>query len=203
MRALDAAGLRRLRGRTVSYIAQSAAASFNPSRCLIDQVVEPAVLHGTLTRAQAEAKAVALFTELALPDPQTIGRRYPHQVSGGQLQRLMAAMALIAPVSTDFIDCSKRMTTPRRWRDNSSVLLDGTLPGAAGFPPQGCCAARLWRGCHPLVTCPRPKAQGRGSGQMVTTTLPCTLRSARCWMASPPRASGKCAETRGRILPLA
>jgi peptide/nickel transport system ATP-binding protein len=84
-----------LRGRKVSYIAQSAAAAFNPMKTIMDQVVEGAIIHGTLTRAVAEAKAVELFTALALPEPKSIGSRYPHQVSGGQLQRLMAAMALI------------------------------------------------------------------------------------------------------------
>ena len=84
-----------LRGRKVAYIAQSAAAAFNPMKTIMDQVVEGAIIHGTSTRAQAEAKAVELFAALALPDPKGIGSRYPHQVSGGQLQRLMAAMALI------------------------------------------------------------------------------------------------------------
>jgi peptide/nickel transport system ATP-binding protein len=83
-----------LRGRKVSYIAQSAAAAFNPMKTVMDQVVEGAIIHGTATRAAAEAKAVELFAALALPEPKTIGSRYPHQVSGGQLQRLMAAMAL-------------------------------------------------------------------------------------------------------------
>ncbi len=93
--SLDAAGLSALRGARVAYIAQSAAAAFNPSRAIMDQVVEAAVLHGLMSRAEAEAKAVALFRSLALPDPESIGRRYPHQLSGGQLQRLMAAMALV------------------------------------------------------------------------------------------------------------
>jgi peptide/nickel transport system ATP-binding protein len=101
---LGARQLRALRGRAVSYIAQSAAASFNPSRTILDQVVEPAVLHGTLRRAEAELKAIALFRELALPDPETIGQRYPHQVSGGQLQRLMAAMALITDPEVVILD---------------------------------------------------------------------------------------------------
>lgn len=101
---LDAAGQRALRGRRVAYIAQSAAASFNPSRTLMDQVVEPALIHGTATRPEAEAKAVALFRELALPSPDTIGARYPHQVSGGQLQRLMAAMALITDPELVILD---------------------------------------------------------------------------------------------------
>jgi peptide/nickel transport system ATP-binding protein len=94
--ALTEAQRRKLRGRRVSYIAQSAAASFNPSRTIMDQVAETAHIHSLMPRAQAEKKAVQLFRELALPHPETIGQRYPHQVSGGQLQRLMAAMALMS-----------------------------------------------------------------------------------------------------------
>jgi len=95
---------RQLRGRRVSYIAQSAAASFNPSRTIMDQVVETAHIHSLMPRAEAERKAVALFRELALPYPDTIGQRYPHQVSGGQLQRLMAAMALITDPDLVILD---------------------------------------------------------------------------------------------------
>jgi peptide/nickel transport system ATP-binding protein len=93
--ALDAAGRAAIRGRRIAYVAQSAAASFNPAHTLMDQVVESALLHGLADRATAERKAVELFRSLALPDPEHIGARYPHQVSGGQLQRVMAAMALI------------------------------------------------------------------------------------------------------------
>ncbi|MHA3737214.1 ABC transporter ATP-binding protein [Pseudomonas sp. Eth.TT006] len=96
MLALSEAQLQGLRGNRVSYIAQSAAAAFNPAKKLIDQVVEGALIHGLGTRAVLEAKAIELFRDLALPDPDHIGQRYPHQVSGGQLQRVMAAMALIS-----------------------------------------------------------------------------------------------------------
>ena len=75
---LDAKGLAALRGRRVAYIAQSAAASFNPSRTIMAQVVESALIHGTAARAEATAKAVELFRALAIPDPETIGMRYPH-----------------------------------------------------------------------------------------------------------------------------
>ncbi|KXU84511.1 ABC transporter [Paraburkholderia monticola] len=93
--SLDAKGRRALRARTVAYVAQSAAAGFNPARTIMDQVTEPALLHHLMTKDAARAKAIGLFRSLALPAPETIGERYPHQVSGGQLQRLMAAMALI------------------------------------------------------------------------------------------------------------
>ncbi len=101
---LDAAGLANLRGRRVTYIAQSAAAAFNPSRTIIAQVIEPLLVHRLAGRAEAEAKAIELFRALALPDPETIGDRYPHQVSGGQLQRLMAAMALITDPELVILD---------------------------------------------------------------------------------------------------
>lgn len=98
------AQLRQFRGNKVAYIAQSAAASFNPAMKIIDQVVEPVVIHNVMSRAEAEKKAVALFRELALPEPETLGQRYPHQVSGGQLQRLMTAMALISDPEVVILD---------------------------------------------------------------------------------------------------
>jgi len=86
--------LRKLRGLRIAYVAQSAAASFNPAHRLIDQHVETAVKNGGIDRARAEAEAVELYRVLRLPNPEQIGQRYPHQVSGGQLQRVMTAMAM-------------------------------------------------------------------------------------------------------------
>lgn len=86
--------LRRIRGRRVAYVAQSSAAAFNPAWRLIDQYCEGPVRHGVMSRKQAASEAVQLYRDLRLPDPESIGLRYPHQVSGGQLQRAMTAMAL-------------------------------------------------------------------------------------------------------------
>ena len=83
-----------LRGSRIAYVAQSAAASFNPAHKLIDQFSEAVVEHGVGSREQAYADAKALYARIKMPDPDRIGFRYPHQVSGGQLQRAMTAMAL-------------------------------------------------------------------------------------------------------------
>ena len=86
--------VRSLRGGEVTYVSQSAAASFNPAKQIMEQVTEAAIRHGKFSKKEAEERAVTLFTKLGLPDPQNIGKRYPHQVSGGQLQRCMTALAL-------------------------------------------------------------------------------------------------------------
>ena len=85
---------RHLRGARIAYVAQSAAAAFNPAHRLIDQYSESPTQHGVFGRAQAEADAKELYGRLQLPNPNEIGFRYPHQVSGGQLQRAMTAMAM-------------------------------------------------------------------------------------------------------------
>ena len=94
MRAASEDDLRKLRGVRISYVAQSAAASFNPAHKLIEQFSEGPVQHGVKSTSEAEADAKDLYNRLLLPDPDNIGYRYPHQVSGGQLQRAMTAMAM-------------------------------------------------------------------------------------------------------------
>ena len=94
LRALGEEQLRQMRGVRAAYIAQSAAAAFNPAKRLNDQVTEAAVRHDVMNLAAATERAVELYGRLDLPDPSRIGRRYPHQVSGGQLQRVMSAMAM-------------------------------------------------------------------------------------------------------------
>jgi len=94
VRELSLEQRRALRGRRIAYIAQSAAAAFNPAKRLYQQICEGPVRHGLMDRGAARAQAVQLFRELDLPSPETFGDRYPHQVSGGQLQRAMVAMAM-------------------------------------------------------------------------------------------------------------
>jgi peptide/nickel transport system ATP-binding protein len=92
--AASNAAKRKLWGSRIAYVAQSAAAAFNPAHRLMEQTVETAVSHGIMERDKAEADARDLYKRLQLPNPETIGTRYPHQVSGGQLQRAMTAMAM-------------------------------------------------------------------------------------------------------------
>ena len=94
IRAFSTRELLELRGRRVAYVAQSAAAAFNPAQTLISQIVEAPVRHGVMSRRDAVAKTIRLFEVLGLPQPRSFGERYPHQVSGGQLQRAMTVMAL-------------------------------------------------------------------------------------------------------------
>lgn len=94
LRSASEAERRSLRGRRIAYVAQSAAASFNPAHKLIDQYCEAPVVHGLMPREKAQADAMELYYRMRLPDPDEIGFRYPHEVSGGQLQRAMTAMAM-------------------------------------------------------------------------------------------------------------
>ena len=94
LRQAPEAERRALRGKRIAYVAQSAAASFNPAHKLIDQYCETPVVHGVMARDKAEQDAIDLYRRMQLPDPEGIGFRYPHQVSGGQLQRAMTAMAM-------------------------------------------------------------------------------------------------------------
>ena len=90
----SAAVKRGMLGKRIAYVAQSAAASFNPAHRLMDQHTEAPTQHGLQLKADSELDGIELYRRLRLPDPDNIGFRYPHQVSGGQLQRAMTAMAM-------------------------------------------------------------------------------------------------------------
>ncbi|MCH9673484.1 MAG: ABC transporter ATP-binding protein [Gammaproteobacteria bacterium] len=92
--AASAAERQSLWGTRIAYVAQSAAAAFNPAHRLLEQTIESSIRHSLKSSDEAESDARELYRALQLPEPDTIGLRYPHQVSGGQLQRAMTAMAM-------------------------------------------------------------------------------------------------------------
>ena len=123
-----------VRGRRVAYVAQSAAAAFNPRIRLIDQVTESSLLHRSRSADAARTRARDLFGSLSLPQPQAIGARYPYQVSGGQLQRFMIAMGmqeepllLVCDEPTSALDVTTQVEVMRLLkrviRDNETAAL--------------------------------------------------------------------------------
>ncbi len=127
------AKLQDLRGRRATYIAQSAAASFNPALRLDAQVTEPARVHRLRPLAEALAKARLLYRRLDLPEPERIGQRFPHEVSGGQLQRFMIAMGLIegpqlvvCDEPTSALDVTTQVEVLKAFK---AVIRDGSTAG--------------------------------------------------------------------------
>jgi peptide/nickel transport system ATP-binding protein len=85
---------RTIRGRRVAMIPQEPMAALNPSAKVGRQIEEVFAIHGKLTPQARRAEAIRLIQEMHLPDPERIAASYPHQLSGGQCQRICIAMAL-------------------------------------------------------------------------------------------------------------
>ncbi|MBD0416943.1 ABC transporter ATP-binding protein [Oryzicola mucosus] len=94
MLKLSPAELRKLRGRHVAMIFQDPMASLDPIFTCGDQIVEAILLHENISKTQARRKALELLEKVHIPDPARTMRSYPHELSGGQCQRVMIAMAV-------------------------------------------------------------------------------------------------------------
>ncbi|HKY31614.1 MAG TPA: ABC transporter ATP-binding protein [Candidatus Polarisedimenticolia bacterium] len=93
--ALPEKGMRALRGSEIGMIFQEPAAALNPVFTIGYQVGESLMIHKKASRKEARREAVRMLEEVAIPDPERRAGEYPHQLSGGMLQRVMIAMALI------------------------------------------------------------------------------------------------------------
>jgi oligopeptide/dipeptide ABC transporter ATP-binding protein len=88
------AELRRIRGSRMSMIFQNPLSSLNPVFTIGDQVGHVISIHQGKNKKEARRRAVETFELVRLPDPGRLLKKYPHELSGGMLQRVMIAMAL-------------------------------------------------------------------------------------------------------------
>jgi oligopeptide/dipeptide ABC transporter ATP-binding protein len=88
------AELRRIRGSRMSMIFQNPLSSLNPVFTIGNQVGHVISIHQAGNKKEALARAVEVFNLVRLPDPERLLKKYPHELSGGMLQRVMIAMAL-------------------------------------------------------------------------------------------------------------
>lgn len=92
--AISEAEMCTLRGNAISMIFQEPMSSLNPTQRCGKQVSEAILIHNKVSKEEAKKQVIALFERVQLPDPERIYRSYPHEMSGGQIQRVMIAMAV-------------------------------------------------------------------------------------------------------------
>ena len=86
--------LEAIRGKKIAMIFQEPMSALNPSICCGKQVEEILLQHTNITTKEANKEVVRLFNAVKLPEPKKTYKKYPHEISGGQLQRVMIAMAI-------------------------------------------------------------------------------------------------------------
>ena len=94
--AMSQAELRELRGSEIAMIYQEPMASLNPAMRISKQLTEVPMIHEGVSESEATDRALKMLDAVRLPDPKRILRAYPHQISGGQQQRIVIAMALLS-----------------------------------------------------------------------------------------------------------
>ena len=94
MTKLSKSEMEKVRGNDISVIFQEPMTSLNPVFTIEKQVSEPFIIHQGMNRKQAAAKVVDMLRDVKIPNPETVAKQYPHQLSGGMRQRVMIAMAL-------------------------------------------------------------------------------------------------------------
>lgn len=87
--------LKQIRGNVISIILQHPMSAFDPLYCIGKQVVETLQAHQDINKKQAMTKALEMIENIGLNNPQEIYKKYPHQLSGGMLQRIMIGLALM------------------------------------------------------------------------------------------------------------
>ena len=94
MTKLPISEVQKIRGNKISVIFQEPMTSLNPVFTIERQVSEPFMIHQGMNRREAAVKAVEMLRDVKIPNPETVVKQYPHQLSGGMRQRVMIAMAL-------------------------------------------------------------------------------------------------------------
>jgi len=125
--------MRRIRGNEISMIFQEPMSSLNPVITIGKQIMEPLMLHQQMTKKQAYARAIELIELVGIPRAEQIANSYPHQLSGGMLQRIMIAIAiscgpklLIADEPTTALDVTIQaqvLETLRKSKEQSNMSI--------------------------------------------------------------------------------
>ena len=131
---LDREKLREIRGEQVGFVFQEPMSALNPVFTIGAQIAEAITVHHKVSAAQARKRAAELLTLVGLPDPARALRAYPHELSGGQLQRVVIAIAvanepklLIADEPTTALDVTVQADILELLRDLRSRLGVGIL----------------------------------------------------------------------------
>ena len=88
--------LQHIRGSQISMVYQEPSSSLNPTMTIGEQLYEVPITHRNMSQKEGTALAIAMLEAVRLPDPERLMRAYPHQLSGGQVQRVVIAMALLS-----------------------------------------------------------------------------------------------------------